>query len=125
MSVVGEILILAGALWMLVGSVGLLRFRDVYSRFHAAGISGTGAILLLGVGLVIVSSIQQGTLMVRPLLAVILIFLISPVSTHMIAQAAHRSGVPLAPESVRDDLAQVEPSFQEEADGRRDASAEG
>ncbi|BAS27676.1 monovalent cation/H(+) antiporter subunit G [Limnochorda pilosa] len=111
MQTAAEVLILLAAVWMLIGSVGLLRFRDVYSRFHAAGIAGTGGILLMGIGLSWLATLQQGVLMLRPILAVLLIFLISPVTTHMIAQAAHRSGVPLASESIRDDLAEAAPSF--------------
>ena|SRR5690554_1151505 len=105
METAAELLILVAALWMLLGSVGLLRFPDVYNRLHAAGIGGTVGILLLGLGVTWLASLQHGVVMLRPLLAVVLIFLISPVSSHMIAQAAYRSGVALAAGSTRDDLA--------------------
>lgn len=105
MEIVAELLILAAALWMLVGSIGLLRFPDVYNRLHASGIAGTVGILLLGLGVTWLASLQQGVVLIRPLIAVLLIFFISPVSTHVIANAAYRSGVPLEPQTIRDDLA--------------------
>lgn len=105
METAAELLILTAALWMLLGSVGLLRFPDVYNRLHASGITGTVGILLLGLGVTWLASLQQGVVLIRPLIAVLLIFFISPVSTHVIALAAYRSGVPLAAGSVRDDLA--------------------
>lgn len=108
METAAELLILIAALWMLLGSIGLIRFPDVYNRLHASGIVGTVAILLLGLGVTWLASLQHGVVMIRPLAAVALIFFISPVSTHMIAQAAHRSGVALAAGSVRDDLAEAD-----------------
>lgn len=105
MEIAAELLILAAALWMLLGSVGLLRLPDVYNRLHASGIAGTVGILLLGLGVTWLASIQQGVVLIRPLIAVLLVFFISPVSTHVIAHAAYRSGVPLEPGTIRDDLA--------------------
>ena len=45
------LLVFAGAGFCLIGAIGVLRFPDVYSRMHAAGITDTlGALLVLGQG---------------------------------------------------------------------------
>ena len=51
------ILLLAGAGFMLVGGIGVLRLPDVYMRAHAGGITDT-----LGAGLVLMGLMVQGGL---------------------------------------------------------------
>ena len=45
------IMILLGSSIMLLGSVGLIRFPDVYARIHALGVSST-----LGIGCILLAS---------------------------------------------------------------------
>lgn len=82
----------AGALFVLSGGVGLLRFPDFYTRTHAAGVTdsaGTGLILL---GLLLLST-SWGTA-VRLVIILLFIALTSPTATHVLAHAARRDGVP-------------------------------
>lgn len=113
MMIVAEVLILLGALFLLVSSLGTFRFRDVYNRLHAASISTSGGSILTGIGLSLLASLHKGTLVLRPLLIVLVIFVLSPVSSHVLAQAAYRTGVQLAPETVQDDLALASLDFSE------------
>jgi multicomponent Na+:H+ antiporter subunit G len=83
----------AGALFVLSGGVGLLRFPDFYTRTHAAGVTdsaGTGLILL---GLLLLAS-SWGTA-VRLMIILLFIALTSPTATHVLAHAARRDGVPV------------------------------
>lgn len=82
----------AGAFFFLAGTVGLLRFPDVYCRLHAltkADNVGLGLILL---GLML----QSGSWIVSAKLALIwaLVLLASTSACHVIARAALQRGVP-------------------------------
>lgn len=89
--IISWLLLIIGALFCIVGGIGVLRFPDFYSRLHGAGITDT-----LGAGLVLVGLMFQGGLsMVTVKLVMILAFmwLTSPTSTHAVAKAAHSSGL--------------------------------
>jgi len=80
-----------GILLLLAGGIGLVRLPDFYTRCHAAGITDTGATLLVIVGLIL----QAGFSLVTVKLVLILVFLFftSPTATHALAHAAYTGGV--------------------------------
>ncbi len=83
--------LVAGAAFLLVGGIGLLRLPDLFTRMHAAGITDT-----LGAGLILVGLMfQAGPTLVSVKLFLILVFLFttSPTSTHALASAALSTGV--------------------------------
>jgi multicomponent Na+:H+ antiporter subunit G len=83
----------AGAVFVISGSVGLLRFPDFYTRIHAAGITdsaGSGLILL---GLLLQTAEWETGL--RLLIIVLFMAITGPTATHTLAQAARRDGVPV------------------------------
>ncbi len=87
----GWALLLVGGTFILIGGIGAMRFPDVYTRLHAAGMTdtiGAGSVLL---GLVLISGWQLATVK----LLMILGFLVftSPVASHALAKAAQASGV--------------------------------
>ncbi|RMD63041.1 MAG: sodium:proton antiporter, partial [Alphaproteobacteria bacterium] len=75
----------------IVGTIGLLRFPDVYARMHAAGITDTMGAGLIVTGLMLQGGFSQTTVK----LALILIFLLftSPTSTYALANAAYHGGL--------------------------------
>ncbi len=78
--------ILGGLFFIVVGSIGVLRFPDVYTRLHAAGMTDT-----MGAGLVLVGlSFQEGLTLITVRLLMIWAFLLftSPIGTHALARAA-------------------------------------
>ena len=78
--------LLFGAFFVLVGSVGLLRFPDFFSRLHAPTKATT-----LGLGAMLTASMTYAALMQHsPGLrqALIILFLSAPVSAHLMAKAA-------------------------------------
>lgn len=82
--------IVAGSFFVLVGSVGLLRMPDVFTRMHAASVIDT-----VGAGFLIAGMMLQAgaTLISLKLLFIfILFFVTSPVATHALAQAALHAG---------------------------------
>jgi multicomponent K+:H+ antiporter subunit G len=83
-----SILILVGATFTLIGSLGLLRLRDFYSRLHAPTKATT-----LGVGsLLIASAIYFSTrgdgLSLHEVLVTLFLFITAPVGAHLMAKAA-------------------------------------
>ena len=85
-----SLMIVAGSLFTLVGSIGLLRLRDVFQRMHAPTKATT-----LGVGLVLLASVlstwtAQRELSVHEILVGLLLFVTAPVSAYMVAQVALR-----------------------------------
>jgi len=80
-----------GLALMLGGAIGLLRFPDVYTRLHAASVSnGAGALLTL-CGLAVASG--DGAIALRLLVLGALLMAIAPTLNHLVASAAHASGV--------------------------------
>ena len=91
-TIIAILLMLGGAFFLTVSSLGLLRFPDFYSRTHAVGKSETlGAILVL-TGLAVYNGWELSTFKILFILLFVLIA--NPTATHAIARAALRSGLP-------------------------------
>ena len=89
-----------GALFFLIGTIGLLRFPDVYTRLHAATKCDT-----LGLGLILAGlMLHEGATLasVKIVFIIIFVFLTNPTATHALARAAYKHGVKLWDKSVVD-----------------------
>ncbi len=83
------ICLLAGALFLLTGAIGVLRFPDFYSRLHAVSVCDT-----IGAGLVLVGLMLQGgfsLVTVKLLLIFYFMMFTGPTAVHALAQAALQS----------------------------------
>ncbi len=81
-------LILTGAGFTLIGSLGLLRLRDFYSRLHAPTKATT-----LGVGSLLIASAiffshQDEGMSLHEVLVTLFLFITAPVGAHLMAKAA-------------------------------------
>jgi multicomponent Na+:H+ antiporter subunit G len=85
------VLIYAGAAFCLIGAIGVLRFPDVYSRMHAAGVTDTLGALLVLAGLVPLAGFSLATAKLLFILA--FLWMASPTATHALAKAADHGGV--------------------------------
>jgi len=85
-------LIFAGAFFISVGSIGLIRLPDFYSRCHATGKADTLGLLLVISGFIFYEGIIS---LHSAKLLIILIFvgLTSPTATHALARAAFSFGI--------------------------------
>lgn len=91
MTVLAAVLILGGAFFLMVSSIGLLRLPDFYARTHAVGKSETlGAMLMLG-GLAVYNGWALST--VKVLIILVFVLVANPSATHAIARAALRCGL--------------------------------
>ncbi len=86
-----SVLLIIGGLFVLVGSIGLLRLQDIYVRLHAPTKATT-----LGLGSVLIGSMvymyhQQGFLSINELLITLFLVITAPVTAHILAKAAMHS----------------------------------
>lgn len=80
-----------GILFMLVGSIGIVRLPDFYSRTHATSKSDTLGIIFVILGLVIYEGFTQSSS--KLILVVLFIALSNPIGTHALASAAMKKGL--------------------------------
>jgi multicomponent Na+:H+ antiporter subunit G len=90
--------LVAGGLFSVVGTLGLIRLPDFFTRMHGASVTDT-----LGAGLILLGLVlQAGLTLVAVKLGflAIFIFFASPAATHALVKAALARGVKplLAPE---------------------------
>ncbi len=104
MDVIGGVFLVAGALFILLAGVGVVRFDDIYARMHAAAKGPALGVLLIGVGTIL--SIRSVQAVVAVLLVVALQFVTGPVGTHMLGRSVYRRLRP--PLSDTDELADAE-----------------
>lgn len=94
---IAGVLIVVGLLFFLVGSIGMIRLPDFYSRLHAAGIIDTMGLLLTmaGMALLIVNEFNLGNFLsaLKVILIVVFVFITSPTATHAIVDAGIRAGL--------------------------------
>lgn len=80
-----------GAIFVIIGGIGLLRMPDFFTRLHPAGITDT-----MGAGLILLGLIlQAGLTLLAVKLGLIFVFLMltSPASSHATARAALAYGL--------------------------------
>ena len=83
-----SILILIGALFTFIGSLGLVRLPDFYTRLH-----GPTKATTLGVGSLLIASVvhfsSQGEgVSLHEILVTLFLFITAPVSAHLLSKAA-------------------------------------
>jgi len=93
-----------GIVLSLLSAVGIIRLPDVYTRAHAASKSANLGVLNILFGTFLYFLLVDGYFSIRLLLGIFFVFLTSPVVAHLLNRAAYRSNVPLAEESIQDDL---------------------
>jgi len=84
----GTLLLVLGGLATLVGSLGLLRLPDFFSRMHGPSMTntmGTGAVLLTSM---LVSPVLTGRASLHELLIALFLLSSAPISTSLMIQAA-------------------------------------
>ncbi|MEU2597957.1 monovalent cation/H(+) antiporter subunit G [Streptomyces hirsutus] len=100
--VITAVLLPAGAVFCLLGALGLLRFPDVVSRLHAAAKAQT-----LGLMLILVGTAVQMPLRYAPVLLLVVLFqlLTAPITSQIVGRTAYRVQVLDRGALFRDELA--------------------
>ena len=108
-------LIVGGALLTFIGSLGLVRLRDFYTRLHGptkATTLGVGSLLIASA---IYFSTQGSGVSLHEVLVTLFLFMTAPISAHLLAKAALHLKL--------DSLAVVPEGVLQESDGSKtDAS---
>ncbi len=97
-----DALMIGGAAFMFLASLGVLRMPDLYTRMSATSKAAT-----LGSGLVMLAAavyFNEFSVAVRVLAIIVFLLLTVPVAAHMIGRAAYFDGVPLWEGTVLDEL---------------------
>ena len=82
------VLVLIGGAFALIGSIGLARLPDFFTRLH-----GPTKATTLGVGAVVLASLlhftaERGDLSLKELAITLFLFITAPVSAHLLSKAA-------------------------------------
>lgn len=91
MEIIGLLILFGGIAFCGIGVLGMMRMPDLYCRLHAAGKVGTVGLCGILVGAAFMMPSAALKLMALALFAILTL----PVSTHAIAAAAHRYGIPM------------------------------
>jgi multicomponent Na+:H+ antiporter subunit G len=84
-------LIVFGLFFLVVGSIGMLRLPDVFSRAHALSLTDSlGAVLVLA-GLAVYQGLSMNFLKIMVVLG--LVYMLNPVIAHATIRAAYRAGL--------------------------------
>ncbi|TXD39371.1 monovalent cation/H(+) antiporter subunit G [Lujinxingia vulgaris] len=90
-AVLALVLMMIGALFFVAGSVGMLRFPDVYTRLHALTKADNLGMGLVVLGLSLKAPGWQPVL--KLVLTWIFVMIAGTVSCHLVAREAYRQGV--------------------------------
>ena len=100
-------LLIIGGLFIFVGSFGLLKLPDFYTRLHAptkATTLGIGAVLMASVA---ATAARDGSFSVHEIVISLFLFITAPVSANMLAKAALHKKVPMRENTRNRELQKV------------------
>jgi len=89
--IAASVALFAGALFFVAGTVGLLRFPDLYTRLHAVTKAENLGLGLLALGLMILADSWAEAL--RAALVWVLVVMASATNAHLVAQGAEAKEV--------------------------------
>jgi len=90
LEIAGNVLIIAGALLMVLGTFGLLKFRRFYPRILIASKIDTVGMLTLLLGLAFRHGVSFFS--AKILLIVVLLLILNPLVAHILSRSAYMSG---------------------------------
>jgi multicomponent Na+:H+ antiporter subunit G len=99
---------LVGAILCLIGTIGVLRFPDFYTRLHAASITDTSGAAMVLIGMALMA--PDWTVLVKLFCIFVFLGLTGPTSTHAVANAAYVAGLqPRIGPTGQDDPQEAQP----------------
>ena len=104
MAILGALLLVAGAAFLLFGGLGLVRMPDVFNRIQAGTKATTLGTLLTLAGF----ACLRPEWAIKLLLIGLFILFTNPISSQVMARAAHRAGAEKSPLTGVDRLAERE-----------------
>ena len=102
--IIGAVITLAGSIFLLLGSIGVLRMPDVYNRIQAGTKASTLGTILTFAGMILIMPGWWGKL----LILILSVIITNPVSSHVLAKASYHIRVPLTKTTLVDKYAEEE-----------------
>lgn len=94
------IFVVVGIFFLFIGSLGIVRLPDFYSRTHATSKSDTLGLMLIITGLIIFEGLHINSL--KLFLILVFILLANPIGAHALAKAAFDAGLkPMFPDKSK------------------------
>ena len=90
MKIAGDIIIVLGMVFILFGIIGLIKFRNFYTRILVTAKIDTVGVITILIGLAVKHSISFFSLKVLLLMGIMMV--INPLAAHIIARSAYLSG---------------------------------
>lgn len=90
--ILSGILLICGSGFMLVASIGVVKFPDVFGRMHAITKAASLGLILMLSAVILLYPIP--IVWIEALMAVLFVVLTAPVGTHMIARVAYQQDPP-------------------------------
>lgn len=97
--IIGAILTVVGSVFILLAAIGLVRMPDLYTRIQAGTKASTLGTILVLLGLALVYPAWAWKLV----LLIAFVAITNPISSHVLARAAARSGEPFHPGTKGED----------------------
>jgi multicomponent Na+:H+ antiporter subunit G len=91
MTIASYLIMAVGVGFVIIGSIGILRFRDIHSRLQASGVSDNAGLGLVLIGLILRSGWDRHDITLLLLLFILLIT--NPIVTHSVARSAFVQGL--------------------------------
>ena len=105
------IVLVIGGVFLLIGSIGLVRLPDLYTRLHGPTKATTLGIAGLLLASSIVSSFNEGSLSIHEWLITLFLLITAPVSANMIAKTAMHHSLPVIKRTKGQEL--IEPASRQ------------
>lgn len=102
---IASVLLVTGAVFVFIGSFGLVKLPDFYTRLHGPTKATTMGMGCLLIGSAILVSYQQGYLSLHELLITLFLLITAPVTAHMLAKTAMHHDLEILDKTTNKDLA--------------------
>jgi len=102
--IIGAVVTLIGSVFILLGSIGLVRMPDFYNRIQTGTKASTLGTMLsvLGIGIIHLDWIG------KIIILIVFVLITNPISSHIIARAAHTIKVKQSSRTIVDKLEEKE-----------------
>lgn len=97
-----SILLLAGAAFMLLAAVGIVRLPDLPTRMHASTKAGAMGAMFTMAG--VAFYFWDSVVLTRAIAIIIFILITAPIAAHVIGRAGYFVGTPLWDGTIKDEL---------------------
>lgn len=109
LKIIGAFIVLAGSIFLFLGSLGMVRMPDLYNRIQAGTKASTLGTILTLMGIAFLETGWTGKLIIL----ILFVLITNPISSHVLAKAAHYRKVLLTNKTVSDALSDDEESITE------------